>query len=270
MGLLDELRQETEAAKAREETDKQRHERLVDIYDTEVNPKIEMLYTFLKELEEHLNYLKPEIFVGYDIPGYGRLENMKQGKYAMEKGRREILKKVPFKFTCSEFGPLTYEVEGKEKLSHVMDELQQAGIRYSCKKNRGGNDEVVGAIMEIEPSIPVSIVFEGVLETSGITMTITNFEDIMWTTTYLKPEFITDNFLDELGKYIMRKESNFLRQDLSEDNKGHIREMVDEANRQREQEIRLAEEREYEEMLKQKQNSLIERIKKVKNPFAKN
>ena len=262
MGLLDELRQESESAKNREATEKERARKLKEAYDTEVNPKIEKAYQYLKELEEHLNYLKPDISVDYEFPGFGVLEALKQGEYGMVKGRQEILKQVPFKFLCKSKDNLTFKVEGKKQLHNIMQELDRAGIRFSAKKARGSNNDVIGAEMNVEPVIPVSILFEGVLETSGINLTITNYDHFFSATTFLNPEQVTDEFLDELGKYILRKPNTFLKSTLADEKKIEIQNMVREAEARRLREFREAELREQEELLAKKDASLIGRLKK--------
>ena len=269
MALLDELRQASEIARNREQLEKERTQRLQEIYDKEVNPKIEMIYNYLKELEEHLNYLKPDIRADYKISGYGVLENLKQTAYHMEKGRKEKLKKVQFSFRCESEEELTFTVEGKKQLHAIMEEMDRAGIRYGCKRERGGNNEVVGADISVESIVPVSFEFKGEYETSGIVMTIRNYDDLICQKSYLNPQQIDDNFLGELGKYIVREENSFLKIDLPDVQKEYFQELVREARIERQKELFLAELREKDEMEKNKKNNLIVKLKSVKNPFAR-
>jgi len=262
MGLLDELRQESESVKDRESAEKERAKKLNEIYDTEVIPKIEMIYRYLQELEEHLNYLKPDIPVDYEMPGFGMMEDLKQCEYGMEKGRREVLKQVPFKFVCKSNGNVNFRVDGVKKLNGIMQELDRAGIRFTCKKIRSGNNDVVGGDLEVVPAIPVTFMFEGDLELSGINLTISNYDNLFTTTTFLKPEQITDEFLDELGKYILRKPSIFLKSTIDDEKRAQIQNMVREAEMRRQKELKDAELREQEELLAVKDSTLLARLKK--------
>lgn len=269
MALLDELRQASEVARNQEQLEKERACHLQEIYDKEVNPKIEMIYNYLKELEGHLNYLKPDIKVDYDISGYGVLEGLRQGSYHMEKGRKEVLKKVQFSFKCESEGELTFSVEGKKKLHTLMEEMDRAGIRYSCKRERGGNNEVIGADIAVESVVPVSIEFKGERETSGIVMTLRNFDDLLWQKSYLNPLQIDDNFLDELGKFIIRKENSFMKMELPSAEKKFFQELVRNARMERQKEMFLAEERDREEEEIKKKNGLLFKLKNVKNRFIR-
>jgi hypothetical protein len=269
MGLLDELRQEAASAKSREQEQRERMQRLREIYATEVNPRIEELYRYLKELEEHLNYLKPDVWVDYELPGFGVVSDLRQGNYSMEKGRKEQVHRVPFSFSCSSEGELKYKVEGEKRVRTVMEELTAAGMRYTTKKIRGDNNDVIGADFIVECSVPVKIMFEGVLETSGITMTIKNYDDLYTHTSYLKPFQVNEEFLDELGKFILRKPNRFLKLDLDEDNLDQIRGMVRTAEQQRQHELELAEMRERQELEEQRKHSLLGRLKTVTEKIKK-
>jgi len=269
MALLDELRQASKAARNKEQLEKESAHRLREIYDKEVNPRIERIYNYLKELEEHLNYLKPDIRVDCNISGYGTLTDLRQTGYHMEKGRKEVLKKVQFSFRCESEGELTFSVEGKKKLHALMEEMDRAGIRYGCKRERGGNNEVIGADITVEPVVPVSFEFKGEFETSGIIMTIRNYEDLLWQKSYLNPQQVDDTFLDELGNYIVRKENGFLKMDLPNVEKAYFQRLVRDARMERQNELFLAEEREKDEQETNKKNSLVARLKSVKNPFAR-
>lgn len=269
MALLDELRQASEVAREKEQLEKESAHRLREIYDKEVNPRIERIYNYLKELELHLNYLKPDIRVDYNISGYGTLADLRQTGYHMEKGRKEVLKKVQFSFRCESGEELTFSVEGKKKLHAIMEEMDRAGIRYGCKRDRGGNNEVIGADITVEAVVPVSFEFKGELETSAIVMTIRNYEDLLWQQSYLNPQQVDDTFLDELGKYIVRKENDFLKIDLPNVEKAYFQRLVREARIERQKELFLADEREKDELEMNKKNSLVARLKSVKNPFAR-
>lgn len=149
-----------------------------------------------------------------------------------------------------------------KQLFNIMQELDRAGIRFTCKKSRGVNHEVTGADIEIEPVIPVSVLFEGMLETSAINLIITNYDNLFSSTKVLDPEQITDEFLDELGKYILRKRNIFLKSTLDDEKKAEIQNMVREAEARRLKELRDAELREREELLARKNNTFMGKLKK--------
>ena len=60
MGILDDLKNQSELQKADEAKEKQRQADLLKYYQESLHPKMLQLYTFLNELSEHLNYIKTE------------------------------------------------------------------------------------------------------------------------------------------------------------------------------------------------------------------
>jgi len=148
MGLLDQLRQESDSAKNAEQQEK------------------EKLYAYLQELEEHLNYLKPDIRVNYEIPGFGHLYGLLKGGYHLDKGRSEVLKRVPFKFKCSSNDKIKLNVDGNRKLNLITEALDQHGLSYVSRSKHDANNTVYGAEITLETRVPVTIVFTGVIETT--------------------------------------------------------------------------------------------------------
>lgn len=244
MGLLDQLREESSSAKSTEQKEKQRQEELQKSYDSNVTPKLEQIWAFLKELEQHLNYLKPEVYADYEVAGFGTFKNLNQAYYKMEKGRKNILKRIPFRYSCDSNDTLQLSIEGNRKLAAIIEELDRIGLKYQCKKQRDADNEVFAGEIEVQASVPVSITFEGIVETASIQIIVKNYDSLTTSKTFLNPEHIDDEFLDQLGRYILRKENNFMKKELSEEEKQQFRKMVKDAEQQREQEFKRLDENE--------------------------
>jgi len=240
MGLLDQLREESSSAKSSEQKEKLRLEELQKSYDSIVTPKLEQIWSFLKELEQHLNYLKPEVYVDYEVAGFGTFKNLNQAHYKMEKGRKNILKRIPFRYICDSNDTLHLSIEGNRKLAAVIEELDRIGLKYQCKKQRDANNEVFAGEIEVQASVPVSITFEGVVETASIQLTVKNYDSLTTSKTFLNPEHIDAEFLDQLGLFILRKENSFLKKELSEEEKQQFRKMVKDAEQERVHELKKA------------------------------
>ncbi len=81
MSYLDQLKQETQAHQKQEIQAQQRQEQQRKRFQIEVKPSLEQLQTYLRELSQHLNYLKPNHLVSYQIQGVGKLEGLIQQNY---------------------------------------------------------------------------------------------------------------------------------------------------------------------------------------------
>jgi len=78
MGILDDLKNQSEVQKAAEEREKQRQADLLKYYQENIHPKMLQLYTYLNEFNEHLNYIKKITKVSYPIPPDGSLRELDQ------------------------------------------------------------------------------------------------------------------------------------------------------------------------------------------------
>ncbi len=240
MGLLEQLRQKTIQAQSAE---KKEHKRCADLqkyYDKEVNPKVELVYDFLKELEQHLNYLQPDIAVDYQVPAVGRMTNLVQSDYQMNKGRREVLSRVAFQFTCQSKNHLNITLEDNPKINQLIEKLDRYGLRYDCHKTRNEQHQVSSADILIYARVTVCLVFVGVVETGGIELNISNYQELGTIKSYLTPAQIDNAFLDELGKFIMRKDNLFLKHELTNDQKEFFKELVRKEKIQRREELSVA------------------------------
>jgi hypothetical protein len=54
----------------------------------------------------------------------------------------------------------------------------------------------------------------------------------------LLPQFIDERFIDDLGHFILRQKEDFLRLNISDQEKQHIRYLVEQEQRRREWELR--------------------------------
>ena len=61
MGVLDDLRKQSAEQRDREEAVQQREQEQQEFYQQEIRPRLEQAYTYLNELADQLNYLKPDL-----------------------------------------------------------------------------------------------------------------------------------------------------------------------------------------------------------------
>jgi hypothetical protein len=263
MGVLDKIRQMAETAKSAEEAQAQQETALRARYEQKVLPAMEKIFSFCVEIEQHLNYIKPDIRASYDIPGFGLLNNVQQGNYQISKGRKQFLEKIPFHFSCTSPQTITRGIQDNRELSAALERLDRAGLKYECKKSLGRDNQPRGGVIDLIGYVPISIVFKGQMDSADIHCTIKNYFVIDQIRSVFQPEAINDAFFEEFGNFILREKNNFLTVELSEQQRAHFSDLVKqekEQERLRELEARLERERELE----------LERQKQAerKSPFA--
>ena len=81
MGLLDDLKNQAETLRAKEQQGEAGSGDKSQFYDKEIHPRMKEIYGFLKEMTENLNFIKPETIVQYPIYPGGEKQAFRQGKY---------------------------------------------------------------------------------------------------------------------------------------------------------------------------------------------
>jgi hypothetical protein len=81
MSYLDELKQQAAEVRAKEEQEAARQAHLAAHFDAAVKPGLRRLHLYMRDLCEHLNYIKPDIVVDYTLEHFGKISRLSQGDY---------------------------------------------------------------------------------------------------------------------------------------------------------------------------------------------
>jgi hypothetical protein len=204
MGVLDDLKKQAESTKARQQAEEERREALESFCRTDILSKLSDLYTYLFELSEYLNYVKPEIALTYELEGCVSLDVLRQCAYEINVDSRQNMKKIDFDFPCEGDGePVAFKVEGKKRAEETIQFLRNTGLTFRHKQRRGGQEALVTAQFVVERKVPVRFGFTANLEQGAIDLTIKNFEALRLLKLQVKPDAITEDYLEKLAKYIL-------------------------------------------------------------------
>jgi hypothetical protein len=242
MGLLDNLRKQSENQKAKEEQDKERLEKLQAHFREELQPKMIEIYKYLNELAGHLNYIKTDIQVPYQLNAEGLKVALKQHSYAIQVDSTTDTRHVNFRFECSTAKPLEFVAGDKQSIDKNIEYLQRFNLQYQCKRNKDENFNITNAQFLVKCTVPVSFIFQGNVENSCIDMICTNFEGLGSSRHSFKARHFNEKFFDDLGRYILRENPEFLKLNISDDALEQIRAQVAAEQRQRQEELQQAEE----------------------------
>ena len=243
MGILDDLKSQSEAQKAKEAKEKQEQENLLKIYQESLHPKMLQLYKFLNEFVEHLNYIKTETPVSYPVnPDTSKLE-FKQEDYKVTIDSANEVKEINLRFNCTLNVPVIFEVENSERILRYTDLLQSYRIDFDRTDNKNSNYELISAKFKIVGPIPVNVILQGDVASSSIHLILNNFEKPGFSKHTYKERHITDEFIDDLGKFILRQNPQFLKLDIADDHKEKIRQNIEKDMQQRQYELDEAERR---------------------------
>lgn len=226
MGVRDKIRQMADDARIAEDAAKDRREELRQKYETEVSPALEKIFAFFVEMEEHLNYLQPDIRPVYEVPGFGEFRKLRQGNYQIDKGRKTVLDRVPFHFTCESHEILKKDFDDDKKMASAIDRLERAGLRFDNRKRLEGDSQGYGGHVTVQGLIPISIVFKGLVNSARIQLTIRNYYNLDSVKSELEPQQVDDAFLEDLASFILREKNKLLTVELSDEEKAHFKSLV--------------------------------------------
>lgn len=263
MGILDDLKNQSNIQKAGEAKEKQRQAELLKFYQQNIHPKMLQLYSFLNELTEHLNYIKTETSVLYPLQPDSNMLEFTQGNYKITIDSATEVKDINLRFNCELKEPLIFEVENSERIQRYTDVLDRYRINFDRTDNINNNYELISANFKVNGSIPVNVILQGDIETSSIHLLLSNFEKPGVSKHTYKERHITEEFIDDLGKFILRQNPTFLKLDIADADKEKIRQNMQEDLKQRQKELD-----ESEKLLKLKEAQETEK-KSWKNIFKK-
>ena len=266
MGLLDDLKNQAETLRAQEQQGGDRSGDKSQYYAQEIHPRMKDIYGFLNEMVENLNFIKPETIVNYPIYPGGEKQAFRQGKYNLVIDSPQQIRDI--KLTCkAELDkPVKLRVKGEENVKKLFDILASYKIQAKRKDFNDKSYKLTHSDISIEGPLNISIQFIANDDSSYIQLLLGNFEGPGVIKRNIDIKNINQDFLDKLGRYILREDTKLFALDISEKDKQAIREMVERERAKREQEIAEMERRAEEEKEEQKNGSGLRKLfKKIKD-----
>ena len=121
MGVLDELKKEAETVKAQAERTRNSEQAERDAVLKELRPRVQALYTFLKEMTDHLGVVDPDIRASYDVDGLGEVSGLRQQGYRVTTPDNRNVTHFTLHFSCISDGSVKFQVKGKDCLLYTSD-----------------------------------------------------------------------------------------------------------------------------------------------------
>ena len=226
MGLLDDLRKQSSALKQSQEEQAAKQAELLEIYKTKIHPAMTLIYTHLNELIEHINFVKPTITAAYTLTASGTRKNLKQAGYKISTDSSEEMKQIILVFHCVDEENIEFDVDNKKNIEKHIEYLQRYKLQYTSQQYRDDTHEVSFAKFNLESKVKVTILIEGDIQNSCIHLKFNNFQDLGLLKRDVTAEQVTDDFLDDMGKYLVRESHDFLKLDLSSHERQRLQQKV--------------------------------------------
>ena len=128
MGLLDDLKQQSESKKVEEGHENQRKEQAEEFYRTKVQPVLTKIYTHYSELTKHLNYVKPDTRAKYAINTAGAQAEFQQGDYKVQVDSTTDTNYITIRCVCSRSTDVEFTVDDPSAVNKNKAFLNEHGL----------------------------------------------------------------------------------------------------------------------------------------------
>lgn len=236
MGLLDELKQEAESLKARDDGEQDTTQADSERALRELEPKMKVLYKYFTEFNEHLNVVTPEVTGDYLLEGLGTLTKLRQGEYNLTTDDPNSIQKFTFHWTCSRPGRQEFKIDNPI----IAEKHRETLWNYNLKFNKRDLQNGAGSVFVVDAYVPVSCEFEADSDKGVIRLKLRNFGALGIINHTYTPDKITDELMDEFAKSVLRRPNRFDElsgEKMSDTLRQRIRESVEKEREQRNTEL---------------------------------
>lgn len=207
--ILDELKSQYEAARTSTHT----HD---DVEGFEqINARLRKAYAWLDKAFSYLDGVKPAIAHRFDV-GHGLVfENTRFGRgYVGQHERRivgyPVLDEINIYYEIAADKPLTIEV-GPGGVALAEKALDDAGLQYTCRRVEDQSGVVRKCVITVPPAIPAKVSFTVDYQTGIVTVPLVNVDRFDRVSLEFHSQHIDEAILDDLLKFILGRDQNFLR-----------------------------------------------------------
>jgi hypothetical protein len=205
---------------------------------------MQSIFVFMKEMVEHLTYLEQAIFIDDYSSKYPQLGRLIQTGYKLNTDgiigyvNPDKLMQVNVNFFCLNEGEFTYHLQGRSLIEQEVAFLSAHKVPFEWKYFQGIG-MAQNAKFTVTRKIPVRFKFEVDYAASNIKILINNHENFGVYKKSFAPEEVDDDLLDEVARFMLRIDSDFIRLEITSEHKKIIRSKLEETQREYEKWLSL-------------------------------
>jgi len=212
MELIDELKRQAEKQRQGQHESDQTTSSIIELRSLKIVSSLQEINTYLHDLIAQLNYLQPEIKTSMAINGFGEFVELKQSDYRLSNESTVNKENICLSLAWKTDEAIELDAENNPNIDEQVEALKSKGLLINYISRNPDR-------LSIQGYIPVTIDFTSDFSDSSIRISICNFSRLGKEHYVLNTETIDSALLDKLGKYIMRRENNFM-DTLVEDSQG--------------------------------------------------
>ena len=203
MEIIEELKRKAEKVLQDREQVSQTDSGLFQLRSMKVIGSLQHIHNYLHELIEQLNVVKPEVNASMQIGTLGEFAELKQMDYRLSNESSINKEVISLSFALKSEEAIEVELDNSSENQQQCKELKDQGVLLNYVSRQPD-------IASIQGYIPVNIEFASDFSAASINITITNFTRLASEHYVLNVNAIDSALLDELGKFILRRENKFM------------------------------------------------------------
>ena len=223
MGLLDDLRKQSQDQQAKEQDEKASEAARQQFYNENMLPRLREAYQYFSELAQHLNYLQSHTLAEYPLMPDGAPVCLKQTNYRVLVDSNETMRQIDVKIDAELERPVEYEVHGKEAILRHADRLDRYFIRYQRQDAKDERLEPIKSNFAIEGPLPLGLTLYADIEQGRFRLSLRNFYEPGRALYNLNPDQLDESMLDRMGRYVLRESTKLMELEISQDARETIR-----------------------------------------------
>ena len=260
MSLLDELKQQAEKQLNNDDQSQLEAQREA-VYQQRLLPCMHAILNYLGELTEQLKVVDPDARHDYNLPGIGEVKGLRQGGYIVNADSTDQTRIIRLRFQCTADHEQEYGVKPKTAADETREFLESQNMRYTEWPIRDNTQQIIGINYQLKLKVDVQFIFQVDPEQAAIKMVSSNFDTFEVERSVIQPERVTEQWLDNLGNYLLRRNQKLHNLEIGDSEKEKIRKKLQMEKQARQRELELAIQREQKELEEKRRNSLLGKLK---------
>lgn len=224
MKLLDQLEQQAQKKQEREEELAVEARERGARYHQAVEPAMQRLLDYLKQLTSHLNYLEHQREIEYEVPHYGRVRALTNPDFKTQFSSEETHSEIRLDATARINRKESPIVEVNGQLAKQLEQiLLEYGLHAAKDSERTDRGDIIEAKFQVYGTVSLWISVRADVDSSEIVIEFHNVDRLGMYRRSLTPDRIDDEFLDDLGRFVARDREVLVREELSPAQREKIR-----------------------------------------------
>jgi hypothetical protein len=241
MSLLDELKAKADEHRTDTEIEAARLADQAAHYQTQLLPRMVQAYSYLKELTEHLSVVDETCPADYPLLPAGKPITLQQGDYSVAIDSRQRPTQLELRCGATLAESIYYDIKGKKQVEQQQKLLNGYGLKYECTERKDDRFEIESAGFKLIGPLPIRVVLLADSEERCLTLHLRNIDRAGITSVNLAPSKFDGDFLDRLGRFILRQQSNLFSIELSKEARKKLHDKLSEQRAEEERARRVLE-----------------------------